>query len=123
MKTISCLLLSLVLLSACKTTAPGRDVPARLLASTAESRAELRATVASALNSKDVLLADDALTHSSVLIIEPGPHGSMAQPPLKGRILSPPERFQLFFNNGQCILVHGKSSKRWVLKRSQCIAE
>lgn len=123
MKTITCLLLSALLLTACKHTATGHDVPARLSAPTAESRAELRAAVASALNSEDVLLADDALTRSSVLIIDRNPRGRIGQQPINGRILSPPERFQLFLSNGRCILVHDKSGKRRVLKHSECTAE
>ncbi|MEJ2133395.1 MAG: hypothetical protein P8Y95_17615, partial [Gammaproteobacteria bacterium] len=64
-------LLGVLLLCACQSQAnPSDDVPAVIVEPDPESRAELRQIVSGALHDAPVQLADDALTTSSLLVIE-----------------------------------------------------
>ena len=87
------------------------------------STAELRNVVSSALGGADVLIADDALTASSWLLIEPGMRQRIDGPPELGRNLGEPERFQLLLDANQCFLVHERTGLRWLLADTDCIAE
>ena len=119
-----------VALTACKTAPPPADEgslqgdqPAVIVNPTAESRAELQRVVSDMLFGADVTLADDALTDSSVLIIERKRIGSMQNPPLSGRDLGQPERFQLLTTGTRCVLVHGPDQARYELTETDCIPE
>lgn len=106
--TIACL-------AACKTDAVRADVPARITNPTADSRAELLRVVRSALDGRDVTIADDALTTDSLLIIEPA-H-------LTGRDLGRAEHFRLVLSGSSCILLHQESDSRLELTDTGCAAE
>lgn len=117
-------------LVACKTTAPPSDQassegdqPAVIVNPTAESRAELQRVVSDMLFGAEVTLADDALTDSSVLIIERKRIRSMQNPPLSGRDLGQPERFQLLTTGTRCVLVHGPDQARYELTEADCVPE
>ena len=99
------------------------DRPARIVDPSDRSRAELQQVVSGALNGADVLLADDALTESSVLIIERRKTGSLDNPPLSGRDLGTPERFRLVTSGAACVLIHEKDSARYALRETECAAE
>ena len=60
----------IVLLTACQAPAAQPDAAARIVDPTPESRAALARVVSEALNGTQALLADDALTTSSELVIE-----------------------------------------------------
>ena len=102
-------------ITACKTEAVRADVPAYLVNPTAESRAELLQAVSNSLGGRAVLIADDALTKGSMLIIEPK-H-------LTGRDLGRPEQFRLVLSGSKCVLVHLGSDARSELTSSNCVAE
>lgn len=117
-------------LTACKATAPPTDEaslqgdqPAVIVNPTAASRAELQRVVSDMLFGADVTLADDALTDSSVLIVERKRIGSMQNPPLSGRDLGEPERFQLLTTGTRCVLVHGTDQARYELTETDCVPE
>ena len=61
---------AIVLLTACQAPAAQPDAPARIVDPTPESRAALAHAVSEALNGMQPLLAADALTTSSELIIQ-----------------------------------------------------
>lgn len=118
-----------VLLTACKAT-PATDgpslqggQPAVIVNPTAESRAELQRVVSDMLSGADVMLADDALTDASTLTIERRHIRSLENPPLSGRDLGQPERFQLLTTGTACVLVHGPDKVRHELAETDCVPE
>lgn len=98
------------------------DQPARITGPTDASRADLQRAVAEALHVEDVLLADDALTGSSVLVIERDRIRNLENAPLSGRDLGTPERFLLVIQDDRCVLVHEASERRFDLPATDCIA-
>ncbi len=106
----------------CQTLANGEDVAARITNPTAHSRAALQNTVNDVLNT-DVALADDALTDSSVLIIEQHPPRNMQSPSSQGRNMDTPIRFRLVLNGSDCILIDQRDNSRYVLEMTTCAAE
>ena len=94
-----------ILLAGCATSS--RDVPAVIVNPTPQSRAELSLAVQRALHSDPVLLADDALTQSSLLPIDRIPrrdsHGRLLNGLEIGR---KPEVFRLVKSGSSCVLIH-----------------
>ena len=120
-RTISATALWLML-SGCQTVDADNDRPARVVDPDAASRAALQTAVNEALNT-EVLLADDALTESSRLMIERWPRGTMENPVPQGRILERPIQFQLVRNNGDCYLVKQSDGTRYLLRGVSCEVE
>lgn len=120
-RTISATALWLML-SGCQTVDTDNDRPARIVDPDDESRGALQAVVNGALGT-EVLLADDALTESSVLTIERWPAGTMDNPVPQGRILEKPIQFQLVRNDGVCYLVKKSDGSRYLLRDVRCEAE
>ena len=114
-------LAAIACLSACATAA-APDAPAVLVKPTAASRAELHAVVSKALHAKSLVLADDALTTDSVLTIERAPARDAAGVRLSGRDYDRPEQFQLWKIGNDCVLVQQRTSERWPLRNSRCVA-
>lgn len=126
-----------LLVASCKATPPYSDPPAPpsdppsvngdrpavIVNPTADSRAELKRVVSDMLFGADVMLADDALTETSVLIIERKKIQSLENPPLSGRDLGSPERFRLFTTGTQCMLVHETDHARYELLDTECVPE
>lgn len=117
-------------LTACKATAPvpyesslQGNVPAVIVNPTAESRVELQQAVSKMLSGADVMLAEDALTKSSILIIERQHHRSLDNPPLSGRDLGTPERFHLLLTGTGCVLVHESDQSMVPLPETDCVPE
>ena len=106
----------------CQTLANGEDVAARITNPTDHSRAALQNIVNDVLIT-DVALADDALTDSSVLIIEQHPPRNMQNPPSQGRNMDTPIRFRLVLNGSDCILIDQRDNSRYVLEMTTCAAE
>jgi hypothetical protein len=104
----------------CGTLPAGSDLPAVVTSPTAQSREELRQTVTSALSGAPVTLADDVLTHDSLLLIERNQARDAKGVPLSGRELGRPEKFQLVKNGKDCVLIHEASGRRWTLKHTTC---
>jgi hypothetical protein len=96
------------------------DAPAHIVAPDATSRAELREVVTRALQRMDVTLADDALTQSSVLMIERTPARDATGQRLSGRDYEQPETFELVTSGSRCILIHRRTGERYELRRSRC---
>ena len=111
-----------LMLSGCQTVDADLDRPARIVNSDADSRAALQALVNEALGT-DVMLADTALTDSSLLTIERWPRGTMENPVPQGRILEKPIQFQLVRNGDDCVLVKQSDGSRYLLSDNDCEAE
>jgi hypothetical protein len=110
-----------LMLSACVPSWWGYDpVPTFLVDPSDADRAELSRVVGEALHRPPVLLAPDALTGQSTLIVEPVMPRDAGGLPLNGRELGRPERFQLVRDGSSCLLVHERTGKRWkLLQRCQ----
>ncbi|KAF0808071.1 hypothetical protein A6D6_00461 [Alcanivorax xiamenensis] len=111
----------LVLLGACQSQPADGDTPA-LLSGTEAGRLELREKIRTALSANGpVLLADDALTRDSLLVIERAQHRDLRRPPLNGRDPRRPETFRLLLNNQRCWLERLGDGKRWEMMEASCI--
>ena len=111
-----------LMLSGCQTFDVDDDRPARIVDPDTESRAALQAAVNEALGT-EVMLADDALTESSLLAIERWPAGTMDNPVPQGRILERPIQFRLVINGSDCTLVDQRDGSRRVLLNTTCKAD
>jgi hypothetical protein len=111
---------AVVLISAgCRHLPAGDDVPAVLVEPTPAARAELLDVLRAALGGAPLTLADDALTRSSVLLIEREPRGPDA---LAGRTVEASvHRFELVLNAGRCELVRRADAWRAPLTRARCV--
>ena len=97
------------------------SAPAAIIDSTASSRTDIRQAVTAALGT-EVLIADDALTTSSLLIIERRSRRSIDGRVGSGRVVTPPEIFQLVLDDDQCILIHRRTGEAYPLENARCSA-
>jgi hypothetical protein len=109
-------------LAGCQTLATDGDIAARITNPGTESRAALQDAVNDALD-RDVMLAPDALTDSSVLTIERNPPQSMENLPAQGRNMDMPMQFRLVRNDGDCVLIYTADDSRRKLANTSCVAE
>jgi hypothetical protein len=109
-------------IGACRTVATEHDKAARIIHADDASRAALQRAVNDALNT-DVTLADNALTESSLLIIERSPPRSMQGVPAQGRNMDAPIQFRLVINGDDCILIDQRDRSRHNLENTTCEAE
>ena len=114
---------ALALLAACKADSSREERPARIVAPTATSRAELERVVSAALGGVAVQLADDALVHESRLIIEPRAYRDAQNNRIMGRDPGTPTRFRLLKRGEQCILERLDTQLRWTLADTRCVAD
>lgn len=110
------------ILAACKNIVPDVDQAARIVEPSDASRAALQATVNAVLNT-DVTLADNALTDTSVLIIERKIPRSIDGAPAQGRNMDLPIQFRLVTDGANCILVDQRDESRHSLENTRCVAE
>jgi hypothetical protein len=103
-------------LTACNSLPAQADRPALIASATPETRAELIAALEQALGEREIMLAPDALTRTSVLTLESGIGGAA-----RGRDLGMPERFDLVLSGERCFLVHARTDRRFELERSGCV--
>jgi hypothetical protein len=116
----------LLLLAGCKSGPEPRRAPegalARIVNPTPQSRAALAQAVRDALDGVPVILADDALTRESTLILERPAHRDPEGHRAQGRELGRPERFTLFKAEADCVLVHERTGRRLALVATECAA-
>jgi len=106
----------------CRTVATEHDQAACIIHPDDASRAALQRAVNDALHT-NVTLADDALTESSLLIIERSPPRSMQGSPAQGRNMDVPIQFRLVINGGDCVLIDQRDRSRHTLANSRCEPE
>ena len=109
-------------LTGCQTVNTDLDRPARIVNADADSRAALQSAINEALG-REVMLADDALTDTSLLTIERWPAGTIENPVPQGRSLEKPIQFLLVINDSDCILIDQRNESRHMLKDTECLAE
>lgn len=108
------------LLTACNSVPPPEGEPAIIVNPDARSRAELQAVVKTALHGVTVTLSPDALTDSSLLMIDRQAPRGIDAPHAAGRILDPGETFQLLLDGRQCVLRQQSTGLRWLLLDTEC---
>ncbi len=111
-----------LLLSACSALQAQDGAPAVIVHSISSSRAELSRAVSDALNGRPVVIADDALTHDSILWIERTQRQSTRELQANGRDLDRPDKFQLIKQGTRCVLIHERTGHRRALKTVSCKA-
>lgn len=110
------------LLTGCQGFAVADEVPARIVNLTDESHHALHAAVKAAVK-KDVYIAHDALTTTSVLVIELSPPRQLDSPIGQDRILAEPLRFTLVKKGDVCLLIDGRDGSRYPLESTECVPE
>ncbi len=95
--------------------------PAAIMDPTPAGHADIERAVAAALGT-EVLIAEDALTTSSVLTIERRTPRTMEGRVATGRVLDPPEVFQLVLDDDRCVLVHRRTGEPYPLENVRCHA-
>jgi len=113
----------ILLCAGCQTMNASADVPAVITDPDEASHAALKAALADSFGGLDVVIADDALTNSSLLSLEHGPRGSLDNPPATGRVLEKPIRFRLVKNGDECVLLDLRDESRHVLAETDCAPE
>lgn len=98
------------------------DVAALRAKPTPASTTEIREAVEKALPGRRVLLASDALTESSLLVIERRRRERLDGVRSSGAADEAPHRFRLVLDGQQCELVHLNTGKRHALTRTRCRA-
>ena len=122
-RRLACCTTAALLLSGCQTMNADADVPALIAAPDDASRAALRDTISGIFGGRKVPLADDALTKSSLLLIERNLRGSLDAPPATGRVLEEPIRFRLVKSGDECVLVDLRDESRHPLADTTCVPE
>ena len=110
----------MALVAGCQWAVAAPAVSAVIVDSTETGQAELRQVVSSALGGPPVLLAADALVHSSELLIERTPRSGPQGVRIPGRDMEPVQRFRLVVSDGQCLLVHVNTDTRYELRQIKC---
>jgi len=114
---------AVLLISGCQTMNAAADVPALITAPDDASRAALRETISAIFGGLNVPLADDALTRTSLLLIERNLRGSLEAPPATGRVMEEPIRFRLVKSGDDCVLVDLRDQSRHLLPDTTCAPE
>jgi hypothetical protein len=110
-------------LAGCAAPRAAQEVPALITQPSAASHAELERVISNALGGVSVTLADDALTRESGLTLERPRLRDESGTLLNGRELTRRvEYFSLLKVGADCVLVHERTSKRWTLVHSSCVA-
>ncbi|MDZ7683930.1 MAG: hypothetical protein U5O39_01790 [Gammaproteobacteria bacterium] len=94
--------LALMATSSCATPGQHEERRAVLVEPSPDVHGALHDAVSSALNQDEITLARDALTESSILLIERARHQTMQGRPGTGRLTEPPERFTLWKRGDDC---------------------
>jgi hypothetical protein len=105
------------------TTLVAEERPALIERPTQQSKAELLRILGDAFYGRPVTIADDALTHDSVLVIERREPRGLEGSPAGGRVLETPEQFHLVLRDAHCELVRSSDGRRWTLTETRCVAQ
>ena len=106
----------------CKNVAPDADTWAIIVEPDEMSRTALQSAVNEMFDT-EVLLADDALTDTSLLIIERKIPRSIEGSPAQGRNMEMPFQLRLVTDGKDCILVDPRDGSRHILADTRCAAE
>lgn len=121
MMRLPAMLAAVLLAAGCKNVAPDADTDAVIVNPDDASRAALQAAVDAALQTH-VPLTADALTTSSILVIERRVRPTIDGTPAQGRTMEMPIQFRLLTNGSDCVLVDERNDARVVLENTECAA-
>ena len=107
---------------ACQVPATQPEVPAVIVNPTPQSRAQLANALSKMLYGSPVILADDALTRSSVLLIERRPARDASGVRIDGRDYGKAQTFTLIKSGSSCVLVSARNGSRVTLTDVTCRA-
>jgi hypothetical protein len=110
------------LVAACAGAAGPPEMAAVIVEPTEQTRAELARAVEAVYHGAPVLLADDALTTDSSLVLEHAHPVDAQGRLLNGRELGRPEIFDLVIGREGCVLIHRRTGQRTVLRTAHCVA-
>ena len=110
----------LFMFAGCQTLTAQPDIPALITNPTEESRAALKIVLAEVFHRKEVTLADNALTETSLLTIESGARHIIGKLSRRGRILEKPIQFRLVKNGNECVLINLRDQSRQKLQNTTC---
>jgi hypothetical protein len=110
-------------LAGCGSNGLQPDVPAVRTSLTEASTLEIEQIVATAAGGSRTAISGDALSDSSLLVVERAPRQRVDVPSADGRNYGRPDRFRLVLDGPQCFLVHEETGLRYLLKDTVCIAE
>ena len=99
------------------------DVAALRVEPTPAGTTEIREAIENALPGRRILLANDAFTESSLLVIERRRHERLEGVRSSGAADEAPHRFRLVLDGERCELVHLNTGKRQALTRTRCRTE
>lgn len=122
MKTWISLFATLPVLVGCQTLTVETDQHARITDPTDASRASLQEALKSFLH-VDVVIADDALTTSSLLVIERSQPRTIEGSPAQGRTMELPFQFRLVAHGDTCVLIDLRDDARRELENTICEPE
>lgn len=110
-------------LMGCQTFGGNSDVPALIIQPDEASRSALRSTLSEIFGGRDITLADDALTRTSMLVLEPTLRQKLDRRQSLGRVVTKPFIFRLVKHGDLCILVDLRDDKAYPLTDTRCVAE
>jgi len=110
-----------MMLSGCAASSSGTETPAVIVSPDSESRHALQQAVNSLLG-RSVMLANDALTRESSLVIERTPARDPSGRKIEVRDDVKPEIFRLVSRDGQCVLIRESTREQVTLERVRCAA-
>jgi hypothetical protein len=111
---------AMVFLSGCTMSSSAGIAPPLVLESSAQSHAALERAVASLLG-RQVMLANDALTHDSTLVIDRVTHRDPTGRRIDAREDPGPEIFRLKMQGSECLLVRQRTQESVRLDNVRCI--
>ena len=94
--------------------------PAVIAAPDAEVHRLLENAVSQALGGMQVILGNDALTRSDVLVLDRNTHRTLAGAVNSGRSREMPEKFHLILTPAGCVLIRDKTGERLPLVNIRC---
>ena len=118
----ACFLVS-AFLAGCPAVNENSDTYALISEPTQASREALKRTLSELFAGLEINLADDALTQSSLLVIQQNPQKKLDSQPALGRVVSDPFRFRLIKIENSCYLVDPRDGKHHLLVNTTCTAE
>jgi hypothetical protein len=109
-------------IASCASSSPAVEKPVVFDKPDAKSRLGLQNALCKFLGVSYVVLAEDALTHDSALIIEPARIRDFEGRRLQGRETRVPERFHLIRGKkkDECVLVYDRNNARTTLADAHC---
>ena len=113
------IIVTMALLS-CESLSPADDVPALMDSPTPASHGELVAIISKVLGQTPVMISHDALTRTSLLIIEQKRIQQLKSEQDGRQVFEARAQFRLVVNHSQCVLIYMRDNSRFELNEASC---